>query len=61
MADNFYCNCVEDEEFCVCCMCPICKRDKEEMVKYGHWVPTKEWGKNKPTGEELEEKIRELY
>jgi len=33
MSDNFYCNCVEDEEVCVCCMCPICKRDAEEMIK----------------------------
>ena len=46
-----------------------CKECEEaEMIKFGHFVPTKEWEENasganvgKLTGEELEEKLKELY
>jgi len=52
----------------VLCECQECANAREEMVKFGHWVPTKEWEENasgatggKPTGEDLEEKLNELY
>jgi len=41
--------------------CPQCTKEKEEMIKYRHFVPTKEWEETRSTGEELEEKLRELY
>jgi len=36
-------------------------KNREEMVKFGHFVPTKEWEESRSTGEELEKKIKELY
>ena len=41
--------------------CPQCSKEREEMIKFGHFVSTKEWEESKPTGEELEKKIKELY
>ena len=45
----------------ILCECPECANAREEMIRWGHFVPTKEWEESRPTGEELEEKLKELY
>jgi len=45
----------------VLCECPECDNAREEMIRWGHFVPTKEWEETRSTSEELEKKIKELY
>jgi len=56
-----WCQCPKCITHEVLCQCNPCRKEKAEMRLFGHFVPTKEWEETKSTGEELEEKIRELY
>jgi len=53
--------CLDECNGSVLCECPECASAREEMIEFGHFVPTKEWEETKSTGEELEKKIKELY